>query len=132
MISSHILILSSTLRELKVDPLPRQTLIHLGVGIETVIHPPALLLVEHGLEDLAAVLACADALAHDLDGVDKVGEDGVVHGGECAGARALLRLRGAAAVAAFRAGEDAARGDDQDVPVGELLFEFAGQAGGGC
>ena len=49
----------------------------------------------------------------------------------CEGARAwtLLGLRCAAAVAAFGARQDAARGDDQDVAVGELLLELAGEAG---
>ena len=49
--------------------------------------------------------------------------------GEGARARALLGLRCAAAVAAFGAREDAARGDDQDVAVAEFLLEFAGEAG---
>ena len=51
-----------------------------------------------------------------------------MHGGECAGSRALLGLRCAAAVAALRTRQDAARGDDQDVAVGELLLELAGEA----
>ena len=49
-------------------------------------------------------------------------------GGQGAGAGALLGLRGAAAVAAFGAGEDAAGGYDEDVAVGELLFKLAGEA----
>lgn len=49
--------------------------------------------------------------------------------GERPGARALLGLGGARAVRALGAGQDAARCDDKDVAVGELLFEFAGEAG---
>lgn len=39
---------------------------------------------------------------------------------------ALLSLRGARAGGAFWSGEDTARGKDEDVAVGEFLFEFAG------
>ena len=68
-----------------------------------------LLLIENDLEHLAAVFLCAQALAHDFDGEDQVGQDGIVHGGQGSRARALLRLRGARAVGALRAREDAAR-----------------------
>jgi len=122
------LVLRPTLRELKVDTLARQTLVDLAVGVEPVVHTTPLLLIEDDLQDLAAVLARADALADDLDGVDEVGENGVVHGGECAGAGALLLEGGVAAVAALGAGQDAARGDEDDVAVGELLLELAGEA----
>lgn len=44
--------------------------------------------------------------------------------------RAFLRLRRAGAVGAFGPGENAARGEEEDVAVGELLFEFARQAEG--
>jgi len=52
-----------------------------------------------------------------------------VDGGECAAAGTLLCLRGAAAVGALGAREDAAGGNEEDVAVGELLLELAGQAG---
>ena len=126
---STALVIRSTLWELKVHTLPSQPPIHLGVGIKTVVHTTALLLVEHDLEDLAAIFTGTDALADNLDRVDEVGEDGVVDGSERAGAGALLRLRRAAPVAAFWAWQDAAGGDDQDVAVGEFLLEFAGEAG---
>jgi len=51
-----------------------------------------------------------------------------VDGRECARARAFLGLVRAAAVGALGAWEDAARGEDQDVAVRELLLELAGQA----
>lgn len=43
--------------------------------------------------------------------------------------RAFLGLRSARAGGAFGSGEDAAGGEDEDVALGEFLFEFAGQAG---
>ena len=38
---------------------------------------------------------------------------------------AFLRLRSARAVGTFGAGKDAAGGEEEDVSVGELFFEFA-------
>jgi hypothetical protein len=86
-----------------------------------------LLLVEDDLEDLAAIFLGAKALADNLDGVDKVGEDGVMDGGQGSRTWALLRLRRARSVRAFGPGENAARGEDEDVAVGELLLELAGE-----
>ena len=51
-----------------------------------------------------------------------------MYGGQSAAAGTLLFLRGTAAVGALGAGENAAGGEDQDVAVGELLLEFAGEA----
>jgi hypothetical protein len=51
-----------------------------------------------------------------------------VHGGQSAAARTLLFLGRAAAVRAFGARENAAGREDEDVAVGELLLEFAGEA----
>jgi hypothetical protein len=51
-----------------------------------------------------------------------------VDSGECAGARALLCLVGARTVGALGAGEDTARGDEENVTVGELLLELTGEA----
>lgn len=51
-----------------------------------------------------------------------------MHGGECTAAGTLLCLVGAAAVGALGAGENAAGGDEEDVAVGELFLELAGQA----
>lgn len=51
-----------------------------------------------------------------------------MHGGQGTAVRALLRLGGARAVGTFGPGQDAARGEEEDVTVGELLFEFARQA----
>jgi hypothetical protein len=119
------------LGELEVDTLAGQALVDLGVGVKTVVDAAALLLVEDDLEDLGVVLLGADALADDLDGVDEVGEDGVVDGGQGPGDGTLLGLGGAAAVAALGAGQDAAGSDDQHVAVRELLLELTGEAGCG-
>lgn len=114
------------LRELKVDVLARQSLVHLSIRIQSVVNRSPLLLIKNNLQDLAVVLLGAETLTDNLDGVDKVGEDGVVHGGEGAAARTLLGLVGAAAVGSLGAGENAAGGDEEDVAVGELLLELAG------
>ena len=123
------LVLCLSLRELEVDTLAGQTLVDLGVGVKTVVDTATLLLVEDDLEDLGVVLLGADALANDLNGVDEVGKDGVVDGGEGPGDGTLLGLGGTAAVAALGAGQNAAGSDDQHVAVGELLLELTGKAG---
>lgn len=76
------LILCGAHRKFKVDTLPRQPPIDLSVSIEPKVHTPALLLVQYYLRDLGAILTGAHTLADDLDRVDNVGEDGVVHGGQ--------------------------------------------------
>jgi hypothetical protein len=55
-------------------------------------------------------------------------QDAVVNGGESAGNWSLLLLGCAAAVGALWAGENTAGCDDEDVTVGELLLELAGEA----
>lgn len=87
-----------------------------------------LLLIQNDLDGLAAVFLGAGALADDLDGVDEVGEDGVVDGRQSAGTGALLLQGGAAVDGALGAGEDTALGHEEDVAVGELLLELTGQA----
>lgn len=124
----HLVVVGRRLWELEVDTLASQTLVNLRVGVEAVVDTTTLLLVEDDLEELAAVLTGADALADNLDGVDEVSEDGVVDGREGTAAWTLLGLGGAAAVAALGAWQDAARGDDDDVAVGELLLELTGEA----
>lgn len=121
----------SGLGELKSDTAAGELAVDLGVGVEAVVDTAALLLVEDDLEDLVAVLPVAEALADDLDGVDEVGEDGVVNGGQGAAVGALLLLGVAGAAGALRAGEDAAGGQEDDVPLGELLLELTGEAVGG-
>jgi len=89
-----------------------------------VINTSLLLLIEDDLQDLAAIFLGAETLANDLNGVDEVGEDSVVDGGKCSGTGSLLSLRSTGAVGALWAGENAARGEEEDVAVGELLLEL--------
>ena len=125
----HPLVLNSTtLRELKVNTTTRQLLVHLRVRIESVINTTLLLLIEHHLQDLASILLGAQPLADNLNGKNEVGEDRVVDGSECSGTGTLLSERGARAVGALGAGQNAARGEDQDVAVGELLLELTGES----
>ena len=116
------------LGELKGDGAAGELAVDLGVRVEAVVDAAALLLVEDDLEELGAVLLGAEALADDLDGVDEVSEDGVVDGGKSPRARALLLEGVAGAGGALGAGEDAARSEEDDVAVRELLLELAGQA----
>lgn len=118
------------LGELEGDTTAGEAAVDLGVGVEAVVNTTTLLLVEDDLEELGTVLLGAETLADDLDGVDEVGQDGVVDGGQSARTGALLGLGVAGAGRALGAGQDAARGQDQDVAVRELLLELAGQAEG--
>lgn len=52
-----------------------------------------------------------------------------MYGRQRAGVGTFLRLRRTTAVAAFRARKDPTGGKEEDMALGELLFEFAGQAG---
>ena len=78
----HLVIGLLALRELEVDTLASEALVDLAVGIEPVVDTTTLLLIENNLEDLAAVLAGTETLANNLDGVDKIGQDGVVDSSE--------------------------------------------------
>jgi hypothetical protein len=128
----HHLVLSHDRRELETHSTTGQALVDLGVGVESVVDGVLLLLVEDNLQDLAAVLLGAEALADDLDGVDEVVEDGVVDSGQGSGAGSLLREGGARAVGALGTGQDAARGEDDDMAVGELLLELTGETACPC
>jgi len=125
---THLVLGSAGLGELEVDTLPSQSFVDLTVSVEPVVDTTPLLLVKDDLEDLAAVLLGPDALANNLNGIDKVLEDSVVDSGECAGTRALLGLSGAGAVRALGARKNTAGSDDQDVSVRELLLQLAGEA----
>lgn len=116
------------LGELEVDVAARQSSVNLRVGIESVVDTTTLLLVKDDLEGLAAVLLGAETLANNLNGEGEIGEDGVVDSSQSTRARALLGLGVARAGGALGAGQDAARGEDQDMAVGELLLELTGQA----
>lgn len=124
----NLVVSGTALGELEDNGTAGQSAVDLAVGIESVVNTTALLLVENNLDGLAAVLLGADALANDLDGVDEVGEDGVVDSGQSAGTGTLLGLVGARVDGALGAGEDAALSDEEDVAVGELLLELTGEA----
>lgn len=125
---AHLVLGAGRLGELEGDTAAGQLAVDLGVGVQAVVDTTALLLVEDDLEVLGAVLLGAEALADDLDGEDEVGQDGIVDGGQCAGAGTLLLLGVARAGGSLGAGQDAARGQDQDVAVGELLLQLTGEA----
>jgi hypothetical protein len=122
------LVLGTALGELEVDIAASEAAVDLGVSVQAVVDATTLLLVKDDLEELAAVLLGAETLADNLNGVGEVGQDGVVDSGESAGAGTLLLLGVARAGRALGAGQDAARGEDQDVAVGELLLELTGEA----
>lgn len=123
-----LLLGAAALGELEVDVAARQTTVNLGVGVESVVNTDTLLLVKHDLEELAAVLLGADALADNLNGEAKIGEDGIVNSSQGAGTRALLLLGVARAGRSLGAGQDASGSEEQDMAVRELLLELAGQA----
>jgi hypothetical protein len=117
-----------SLGELEVDVAASEAAVDLGVGVQAVVNATTLLFVKDDLEGLAAVLLGADTLTDDLDGVGEIGKDSVVDSSESAGTGALLLLGVAAAGRTLGAGQDAARGEDQDMAVGELLLELTGEA----
>jgi hypothetical protein len=125
------LVLGGTgLGELEGDTTASESAVDLRVGVESVVNATTLLLVKDDLQQLAAILLGAQTLADDLDGVYEVSQDGVVDGSQSARTGALLLLGVAGAGRALGAGEDAARGQDEDVAVRELLLELTGQAAG--
>lgn len=91
------------------------------------INTTALLLVQDNLQQLAAILLCPDTLANDFDGIHKVSEDRLVDSSQSTRARALLLLGRARACGSLGTGKNAARRNDQDLAVGELLLEFTGK-----
>ncbi len=130
--NADLVVGGTALRELEVDVAACQTAVDLRVGVEAVVNTTTLLLVKDDLEGLGAVLLGADTLANDLNGVGEVGKDGVVDSSQSAGAGTLLLLGVAGAGRALGAGKNAARGQDQDMAVGELLLKLTGEAAFYC
>lgn len=93
------------------------------------INTALLLFIENDLQQLGAIFLGTETLADNLNGVDKIVEDGIVDGGQCSGTGSLLCLAGAGTVGSLGAGEDTASGEDQDMAVGELLLELTGETG---
>jgi hypothetical protein len=100
------------LRELKRNTTTSQLSVHFRVGIESVVNASFLLLIEDNLQDLAAILLGAETLADNLNGVDKICEDGVVNGSQCPGTGSLLCEGSSGAVRSLWAGENAAGSED--------------------
>lgn len=121
---------SAALRELENNVAAGQSSVNLAISIEAVVNTTTLLLIENDLDGLAAVLLGADTLANNLNGVDDVGEDGVVDSSQSTGTRTLLSEGVARADGALGAGEDTARSNDDNVAVGELLLELTSQSVG--
>ena len=93
--------------ELETDPFTRQPPIDLSVSIEPEIHTAPLLFIQHDLQHFTPILARARALPHNLNGIHHVPQDRIVHGGQGAGVRPFLGLRGPRPIRAFGPGEDA-------------------------
>jgi hypothetical protein len=127
-LSSHLVLLSTAHGKLEADTTSSQLLVHLAVCVESVVHAASLLLIKNDLQHLAAILLCPHTFANDLDWVDDISQDSIMDRSQSSGSRALLRLVGSAAIGALWAGKNAARGDDDNLAVGELLLEFPSQA----
>ena len=91
------------------------------------INTPSLLLIQDDLDDLSTILLGSNALANNLNRVHEVGEDSIVDGGQSAGTRALLFLRGVAAGGTLGLGKNATLGNEEDDTVRELLLKFTSQ-----
>lgn len=118
---------SASLGELEGDGAACQAAVDLGVSVDAVVDVAALSLVQDDLEKLAVVLLGAQTLADDLDGVDQVAQDGIVNGSQGSRAGSLLLEGVARAGRSLGARQDTARGQDQDVTVGELLLELTSE-----
>jgi hypothetical protein len=94
----HLVLRRTSLGELETDNSSSQSPVHLGVSIQSVINTTLLLLIQHNLQKLAAVLLGAKTLANNLNGVDEIGQYRIVDSGECSRTRSLLGLRGAGAI----------------------------------
>jgi len=117
-----------SLRELKDNTTTSQASVDFTVCVQSVVNTTSLLLVQHNLQSLAAIFLGTDTLADNLNWVDKVAEDGIVHSGESSGTRTLLSLGSTGSVASLWAGKDATGSHDDDVTVRELLLELTGEA----
>lgn len=124
----HLVLSSAGLGELEDDTAAGQLAVDLGVGVKAVVNTALLLLVQNDLESLGAILLGAETLSDDLDGEDEVSQDGVVDGSQSARTGTLLLLGVARAAGALGAGQNAARSQDQDMAVRELLLQLTGEA----
>jgi hypothetical protein len=117
----HLVLSSTTLRELKVNTTTGQFAVDLRVGVKSVINTTLLLFIENNLQDLAAIFLGAETLADNLNWEHQIREDGIVDGSESSGTGSLLSERASGAVAALWAGKNTAGCEEENVLVGELL-----------
>ena len=125
--TKHLVLSSIALGELERNTSTSQLSVDFGIGVKSVVNASLLLLIENDLQQLSSVFLGAETLADNLNGIDEVGENGIVDSGQCSGTGSLLSLAGARAVGSLGAGEDTACCEDEDVAVGELLFELTGE-----
>lgn len=125
--TTPLVISDAALREFEHDVAARQSSVDLAVGIQTVVDATTLLLIQDDLDDLAAILLGADALADNLNGVDDIGQDRVVDGGQSARARTLLLQGVARPGRALGTRQDAPRGNEDHMAVRELLLKLPRQ-----
>ena len=123
---SDLVFPSSRHRKLKAYPPSRQPPINLRVSIESVIHASSLFLVQYHLQHLTSILSRSCPLSYNLDRVYEICQDGIVNGGKCAGTRSFLCLGGTGSIGTFGARKDSSGREEEDVSIGEFLFEFAG------
>jgi hypothetical protein len=123
----HLVLSSTTLRELKRNTTTSQLSVHFRVSIESVVNASLLLLIEDNFQDLTAIFLRAETLADNLNGVNKICEDGVVNGSQRPGTGSLLCEGSSGAVGSLWAGKNTASGEDQDMTVRELLLELTGE-----
>jgi len=98
--------------------------VHLTKGLDLVVNNGLLLGVQVDFGDFVTIYLGTDTLPDNLGGVDKVLEEVLVNSGESSGTRSLLGNSGSPG----GDGENSAEGEENDVSVGKLLFEFTGKA----
>lgn len=123
------LVFSGTaLGEFENNAATSQSSVDLAVSIQTVVNTTTLLLVKNDLDGLAAVLLGADTLSDNLNRVDDIGQDGVVHSSQSTRTGTLLSESVSGADGTLGARKDTARSDDDNVAVRELLLELTSQS----
>jgi hypothetical protein len=120
-----LVIRRSTHRKLKAHTPSSQLSINLPISVQPVIHPTLLLLIKNDLQHFTSIFLGPNPLADNLNRIDDIGQDGIMHRSQGTGARSFLSLRGPATVGAFGTGENASGSEDENVAVGEFLFELA-------
>jgi len=106
---SSTLVLGTTAHgELKVAGSACQLTVDLRVGVKSVVNTTSLLLVQHDLQHLAAILLGSQSLADNLNWVDDIGKDSVMDSSQSSGSRSLLCLAASGSVGSLWSWEDTA------------------------